>query len=238
MVSRIYLYRALIDIWAEGNNYAELLERARQIPNEKTALMESDKESFKFCVEGFGKSLSVERQVEIIEYFAFLPFEGPINLKNPDHIFYVMESYDIGLSQLTAQPRYIYFGELVGKAHRRHMNMYNLKKRQYIGTTSMDAELSLVMANMAHAQSTSIVMDPFLGTGSLLIAAAHFGAWTMGADIDLRTLRGKNGKTPFTNFEQYGLNRRLPDIMACDVTKAPWRTVQMFDAIITDRKLE
>lgn len=31
--------------------------------------------------------------------------------------------------------------------------------------------------------------DPFVGTGSILVAAAHFGAHTMGADIDIRVVR-------------------------------------------------
>ncbi len=40
-----------------------------------------------------------------------------------------------------------------------------------------------------------LVFDPFSGTGSLLVAAASFGARTLGADIDVRVLRdGKADK--------------------------------------------
>lgn len=35
--------------------------------------------------------------------------------------------------------------------------------------------------------------DPFVGTGSILVAAAHLGAHTIGADIDMRVIR--DGKT-------------------------------------------
>lgn len=38
---------------------------------------------------------------------------------------------------------------------------FNLKKRKYIGTTSMDAEVSLLMANQALARPGSLVYDPF-----------------------------------------------------------------------------
>ncbi len=38
-----------------------------------------------------------------------------------------------------------------------------------------------------------LVFDPFAGTGSILIAAAHLGAYTLGSDIDIRVLR--DGKT-------------------------------------------
>lgn len=39
-----------------------------------------------------------------------------------------------------------------------------------------------------------LVYDPFVGTGSILVAAAHFGAHTMGADIDIRVVR--DGEQP------------------------------------------
>lgn len=39
-----------------------------------------------------------------------------------------------------------------------------------------------------------LVYDPFVGTGSILVAAAHLGACTIGADIDMRVVRdGKLG---------------------------------------------
>lgn len=34
-----------------------------------------------------------------------------------------------------------------------------------------------------------LVLDPFVGTGSILIACARFGAFCMGTDIDIRILR-------------------------------------------------
>lgn len=39
----------------------------------------------------------------------------------------------------------------------------------------MDPTLSLLMANQALVQRGDLVFDPFVGTGSLLIAAAKFG---------------------------------------------------------------
>ena len=36
------------------------------------------------------------------------------------------------------------------------------------------------------------MFDPFVGTGSLLLTCSHFGAVTLGADLDPRVLRGKS----------------------------------------------
>ncbi len=38
-------------------------------------------------------------------------------------------------------------------------------------------------------QRGCLVLDPFVGTGSMLVAAAAVGAVTMGADIDMRVIR-------------------------------------------------
>ena len=32
-------------------------------------------------------------------------------------------------------------------------------------------------------------MDPFVGTGSCLVPAAHLGAYTIGTDIDVRVIK-------------------------------------------------
>lgn len=39
----------------------------------------------------------------------------------------------------------------------------------------MDPTLSMLMANQALVQAGSLVLDPFVGTGSLLVAAAKCG---------------------------------------------------------------
>jgi tRNA (guanine10-N2)-methyltransferase len=50
----------------------------------------------------------------------------------------------------------------------------------------MDPELSLIMCNIARVKKGSLAYDPFVGTGSILVAAASLGATTWGADIDIR----------------------------------------------------
>lgn len=42
----------------------------------------------------------------------------------------------------------------------------------------MDAQLSLLMANQAQVLPGDVLLDPFVGSGSLLVAAGHFGGMT------------------------------------------------------------
>lgn len=75
--------------------------------------------------------------------------------------------------------RRIFFGREVGGADRKLLPTYQLKSRTYLGPTAMDAEMAFLMANQALVTPGKLVYDPFVGTGSILIAAAHFGAMTM-----------------------------------------------------------
>ncbi len=68
---------------------------------------------------------------------------------------------------------------------------YLLKDRKYIGPTSTDCELAFLMANQGRVSKESVVYDPFFGTGSIMIACAHFKPVVCyGSDIDIRVLQG------------------------------------------------
>lgn len=134
-------------------------------------------------------------------------------------------------------PKRLYFGLLVASSPRQALILkHDLKRRPYISTTSMDATLALVSANLAHASQGCIIYDPFVGTGGFLVAAAEFGACVSGSDIDGRSFRG-TGKGPgkggseqryrrrgvWRNFDEYGLGDLLGDCFIGDLTNTPLR---------------
>lgn len=55
----------------------------------------------------------------------------------------------------------------------------------------MDPQLSILMANQAQVKDGDFILDPFVGTGSLLIPASMFGAYTFGTDIDYLMLHAR-----------------------------------------------
>jgi tRNA (guanine10-N2)-methyltransferase len=113
------------------------------------------------------------------------------------------------------------------------IDKFDLKKRKYIGTTSMEAEVSLIMANQAHAGPGKLVYDPFAGTGSMLLTCSAFGSLSFGSDIDGRQIRGK-GSSIRDNAKQYGVSNRLVDVASFDMNQHPFRRGELFDAIVTD----
>lgn len=124
----------------------------------------------------------------------------------------------------------------------------SLKTRKFIGNTSMDPLMSLFQANQGLCDANTFVYDPFCGTGSLLIAAAKFGSFVIGSDIDYLMLHGKSKPTRAKskvraddecvkmNFIQYKLEHLYLDVMVADCSNCPLDGALKFDAILTDRK--
>lgn len=131
----------------------------------------------------------------------------------------------------------IFFGREVGATNRKLLLPYQLKSPTYLGPTAMDAKVAFLMANQAQAMHGKLVYDPFVGTGSILIAAAHFGAMTMGADIDIRVVRDGRGPdcNVWSNFKQYRLPMPI-SLLRADNNLPPWRRglIEVLDAIICD----
>ena len=72
---------------------------------------------------------------------------------------------------------------------------YDLKKRPFLGPTSTSHDLAFLMVNQAEINVGDMVLDPFVGTGSILISCSAVGATAFGSDIDSRVLQGyKVGK--------------------------------------------
>lgn len=235
LVRRAILIKEIAELWVEASSMEELLQKTRDLPSELHASHLT--KSFKFEVNTFGLTLSVPEQVSRIERFSFLPYTGPVNLKSPDITFSLYEDWldnaSMGIPMLE-KPMRLFFGVWVAGGDRGIIKTYNLKKRGYIGITSMDAELSLIMSNQAIVKPGSFVLDPFVGTGSFLFTTAHYGAFSMGSDIDGRQIRGKDGKDIITNAQQYNLMGRILGNVVCDIAHHPWREVEFWDAIICD----
>ena len=151
-------------------------------------------------------------------------------MNGPDEDFTIFEDYDLR----APQPKQLYFGRLVGQSDRDAVPFFDLKKRSYISTTSMDSELALVTANLTLARPNTIFFDPFTGTGSFEIACAHFGAMVMGSDIDGRSVRGRKGRSVKGNFQQYGLTSWHLDDIVSDLTNTPLRSCRLFEGIVCD----
>jgi tRNA (guanine10-N2)-methyltransferase len=182
-------------------------------------------------MDGYRGTNTPEKLRTIIESFSYLGFKGPIRMRDPDVSFKIFEDYDAK----AFEPKHLYLGRFIAVSGRDAKTTYDLKKRHYISTTSMDAELALLTANIALAAPGKLFYDPFMGTGGFPIACAHYGAVVCGSDIDGRSIRGTGGSARrgqtgkmdvVGNFKQYGLEPTYLGAFVSDLTNTPLRILQ------------
>ncbi len=228
LIRRSILAKAIYELWGSGKTYDELHDDVRRRTSELWPTYHTS--SFKFEVDAYKGKRNLVEQRQIIESFDYLNLAGPIKLRNPSQLFCVFEDWQ----PPAAQPRQIYLGRWLASSERDVIQRYDLKKRRYISTTSMDAELALITANLALAGPAKIFYDPFVGTAGFPIACAHFGAMTLGSDIDGRSIRGSRGANIVTNFEQYALTGAWLGGFIADLTNSPIRLRRWLDGIVCD----
>eukprot|EP00668_Euglena_longa_P014386 GGOE01018374.1.p1 GENE.GGOE01018374.1~~GGOE01018374.1.p1 ORF type:complete len:475 (-),score=171.79 GGOE01018374.1:300-1724(-) len=232
VADRCMLVRGLFELWAQGPDYPTLLRRLQEAQHLVAAHLTG--KTFKYIVESFGRSYSHAQQLALIQQFQGIGPGKAVSLHYPETTLWVFE--DIGRKEpADTPPKQVYHArELHLSIHNQLRAEYSLKKRTYLGTTSMPADLSFLMANMARVQRHQLVMDCFCGTASILVAAAHHGAHCYGVEIDPRVLRGRTpGVNVFSNFKQYRLEE--PEFIRGDMARRFfWRSEELFDAILTD----
>mmetsp|Transcript_29412 Transcript_29412/g.113878 ORF Transcript_29412/g.113878 Transcript_29412/m.113878 type:complete len:465 (-) Transcript_29412:810-2204(-) len=244
IASRSVLIRAIFICWGHGRSYQECLDNVLETDPDMEPLLSHGDESFKCVIDGFGRSYSYDDQISKMTFFTpvLSKLKAKVRLKKPAHEIWIMEDVlpskgHRHIPDRSEQPRQVFLGLKIADGGHRFASSYTLKKRNYIGTTSMDAELSFIMANQAVVKPGTLVMDPFVGTGSIIISASAFGAEVIGSDIDMNVLRGNEDKNIRSNFSQYNLNFPA-GIIRCDLLKSPWRDGSAsggwLDAILCD----
>lgn len=233
LVRRSVLAKAIYEHWGSGANYEELHQNVRENSQHLWHLYKDS--SFKFTVDSFQGTRVTADQRQLIEDFSFLGFEGPIRMRGADEHFCISEDWQLDVFPFTIKkPQIVHLGRFLSEGQRDIIGKYDLKKRKYICTTSMDAELALITANITLAAPGKLFYDPFVGSGSFPVACAHFGAFAFGSDIDGRSIRGKGKTNLFTNFVQYGLTNQFGDSFIADLTNTPLRGARLFDGIVCD----
>ncbi|XP_063773357.1 tRNA (guanine(10)-N2)-methyltransferase homolog isoform X1 [Pseudophryne corroboree] len=246
IMKRTVCAKSLFELWGHGRSLTDLQQSIQDYPLDKMDPYLQPNSTYKINIHSFNKALTQTEKLVKIDAMEFLPFKGRVSLQNAEHIFYVLEDYGPDPNSAPKEPLQIYFGRWIADGQRELIDSYSVKKRHFIGNTSMDAGLSFIMANHARVKPNDVVFDPFVGTGGLLVPCAHFGAYVCGTEIDYNTVHGRGKATRMNqkwrgpdeniraNLRQYGLEKHYLDVLVSDASKPIWRKAPLFDAIITD----
>jgi tRNA (guanine10-N2)-dimethyltransferase len=142
--------------------------------------------------------------------------EAKVNLKKPDKTFLGIltnNSLVFGLKQTEIQPKTY--------SERRP------RKKPFFHPSAMPSKLARCMVNLACAKTDSLLLDPFCGTGSVMIEAAFVGCRVLGMDIQRRMAAGCRKNLKHFKILPEGLviadSRKLPlSQLDCLVTDPPY----------------
>ena len=137
--------------------------------------------SWKITIHTLGSTYTRDEQQEMRSQFSFLQPPGPVQMENPDDEYLFVREVELDPAGGAVYPRHsemkelipendarpplaCYFGRILGNKtlgrnwrQGNRLEQYSLKKRLYLGPTSMDSELSLIMTNLAKVKKGSFV---------------------------------------------------------------------------------
>mmetsp|Transcript_2974 Transcript_2974/g.5678 ORF Transcript_2974/g.5678 Transcript_2974/m.5678 type:complete len:424 (-) Transcript_2974:2099-3370(-) len=250
VLGRCVLVKAAFIEWGHGVTYTQCLHdamkrlmQAQESADEvgKRRLVEGNS-TFKCVVQAFGRRYSVPEQLDRMHRFRDIleKFSGGAKMKNPDEEVWILEDHFPRMSEITRPDvevvlRQVFLARKITSGAAVLGDRYSLKRRAFIGTTSMDAELAFIMANQAGVVRGSLVLDPCVGTASTIVSAAVYGAHVVGCDLDWKVLKGSPGRNIQSNFAQYHLQTPVA-IMRADLLHSAWRQSPggIFDAVVCD----
>ena len=252
LIDRAALLKSIIKVYGEGDTLDEVLLDIDKNSKDEIKLEQESLQTFRFDIDFRGLSEKRKVQVDMINKFDKFPMKGKVDIQNAERIFIIFRNVIENQKNKTVESTKYFFGRQIAAKDDKKMRFhtkYDLIHRKYIGPTSTDHLLSFLMTNFAQVKEGQMVIDPFVGTGSLLIPPSVYKAICFGCDLDVRVLRGysvgytrksEEDKTPekmkgdiFSNFDDYNLER--PQIIRQDINKSGFRKKNfLFDAIICD----
>ena len=117
----------------------------------------------------------------------------------------------------------LYAGILAGDIDRSSFEVRKSEHRPFSHPISLHPKLARALVNITGISPGQTLLDPFCGTGGILLEAGLIGCQILGGDIDQRMVDGS-----ILNLNHYGINE--PDIRKQDISD--WS--ESVDAIATD----
>ncbi|MHC1635056.1 MAG: THUMP domain-containing protein, partial [Candidatus Methanospirareceae archaeon] len=205
------IYEIIIMSMLKGaSKVEEIKEKVSKVTFEEF-MKESD--SFAVRVKTSPKSFSksqLEREIgEVIRRKGY-----KVNLSKPDKVFFVFLKDDLFLFTI-----HLYSVSKRGFEERKpHL-------RPFFLPCSMLPKLARAIVNISGVRGGEILLDPFCGTGGILIEAAMIGAKAVGIDVQEKMVRGTK-----ENMRFYGLDG---DFIIGDATNMGLKDSSI-DVIVTD----
>ncbi|MCD6387052.1 MAG: methyltransferase domain-containing protein [Methanophagales archaeon] len=213
LASRLGMTHRIYIVLGAGESLREIAEVAKKAPIE--AFFDGEK-SFavrvrRLSARAFASSSSyIEREIGDI-----LRRRGlKVDLNEPFRTFVVL---------LTG--RIAFFSVLTHSVDKKQFQSRKPSLRPFSRPISIQPKLARVVVNLSEVRAGEVLLDPFCGTGGILMEASAIGARAVGVDIQQEMAKGA-----CKNIEFYGLNA---EFIVGNAQELPIRD-ESVDAIATD----
>ena len=116
------------------------------------------------------------------------------------------------------------FGLELAEASSKDLFRRKPRRRPFFHPSAMSPKLARCMVNLARTKPNSLVLDPFCGTGSILLETGLIGCGILGSDINPKMVRGS-----LQNLKHFKIHPS--NFLVADAKNLPFRQV---DCIVTD----
>jgi tRNA (guanine10-N2)-dimethyltransferase len=135
-----------------------------------------------------------------------------VQLSSPDTTFY-------GIVTQNA----FHFGQLLAKTHRVNIAQNKPSTRPFFKPSSMNPLLARALANLLRIRPHMLVLDPFCGTGGMVLEAFNLGARIIAVELDTKTVAGAKQNLRHQGHVIKGDARLLPlRKIDCVLTDPPY----------------
>ena len=142
--------------------------------------------------------------------------DNQVDLENPDETIRVYIRED----------EYV-IAKLVEDINRSLFEKRKNQNRPFSSPVSLDPALARVLVNLTETAPGGVILDPFCGTGGILIEAGLCGIDVYGTDMQEEMVEGTR-----ENLEEYGVIRH--SIEQAEIEEVPQVFDRKFDAVVAD----
>ncbi len=121
---------------------------------------------------------------------------GRVNFKNPDNIFIAYHGKKLW-----------YLGRQIYQSNQEKLQNRKAGMRPFFSPTSMDPRFARFCINVAEVQDGGTIMDPFCGTGGMLIEAGLLKYNVIGIDISQEMVLGTRLNLKFFGIHDFTVTR-------------------------------
>jgi tRNA (guanine10-N2)-dimethyltransferase len=139
-----------------------------------------------------------------------------VNLTNPDTIIFLLIT-----------DNNIYVSNQIATVNRGAFEERKAHLRPFFSPISLHPKIARVLVNLACVKPNDIIVDPFCGTGGILIEAGLMNMQVIGCDVSKAMIQGTQ-----QNLKFYKINPKK--MFTSDIKELPNQLSTTIDAVVTD----